>query len=79
MSTVVLPKKTSLEIVEVRLYPVRFALSRRPGWKGYAYAEPLTEYCPCCNQPIKPVHAGKEMLTMTGATMMVEKYAVENR
>jgi hypothetical protein len=79
MGTVILPQKVSLEIVEVRLYPVTFAEDRRPGWKGYAYAEPLTEYCPCCNQPIKPIHAGKEQLTMHGAVLQIEGYMEENK
>jgi hypothetical protein len=71
--------KSTFEIVEVRLIPVTFAANRAPGWKGYAYAEAVTEYCPCCNQPIKPVHAGKEMLTMTGAALMIERYVGGNK
>ena len=83
MSTVIGTKKVKIEIVEIRLIPVtiRNSIGRnivQPGWKGYAYAEPFTEYCPCCNQPKKPVHAGKEMLTITGAALVMEKYRDES-
>ena len=70
------PKKSNLVVAEIKIIPVtiRSNAGDRHGWKGYAYAPAITDYCPCCNQPLTPCHATKETLSMSHAALLMEDF-----